>query len=106
MQTAIDFVARCIAGQGLGVATQAQSTATQASNDLGGVNFVQLTEEEYKALETKNPTTFYLVTKDNKIILYFGGTSLAKSFSGTATLKSGNYNKQVYGNATYREIGG
>ena len=99
MQAAVDFVARCIAGQGLGL-------ATQASNDLGGVKFVQLTEEEYKALETKDPTTFYLVTKDNKIILYFGGTSLVKSFSGVATLKSDNYNKQVYGNATYREIGG
>lgn len=106
MQAAVDFIARCIAGQGLGLATQADATATQASNDLGGVKFVQLTEEEYKALETKDSTTFYLVTKDNKIILYFGGTSLVKSFSGTATLKSGTYNKQVYGNATYREIGG
>ena len=106
MQTAIDFVARCIAGQGLGVATQAQSTATQASNDLGGVKFVQLTEEEYNNLEEKDPTTFYLVTKNNKIVLYLGSTTVvSSSISGLATLMSKGA-LSVNGIATLSEIGG
>ena len=86
MQAAVDFVARCIAGQGLGVATQAQTTATQASNDLGGVKFVQLTDEEYQALETKDPHTFYLVSKGNKIILYLGNFTISSGVSGGNTI--------------------
>lgn len=97
MQAAVDFVARCMAGQGLGV-------ATQTSNDLGGVKFVQLTEEEYKALETKDPTTFYLVTKDNKIILYLGITTIGlSSFAGTAVLQTDG-GLSVNGVATFSEI--
>ncbi|MBO7695106.1 MAG: hypothetical protein J6T10_21000 [Methanobrevibacter sp.] len=86
MQAAVDFVARCIAGQGLGVATQAQSTATQASNDLGGVKFVQLTDEEYNNLETKDAHTFYLVSKGETIILYLGNTTIGSGVAGGNTI--------------------
>lgn len=78
MQTAIDFVARCLSGSAL--------TA------LGGVKFDVLTDEEYKKLEPKNPTTFYLVTKNDKIILYLGNSTLASGVSGGNTIRVLNGN--------------
>lgn len=73
MQTAIDFVARCLAGASLSA--------------LGGMKFKQLTYEEYEAIEVKDPSTFYIVTKGNKIIVYVGGSNITSfSQAGYTTL--------------------
>lgn len=73
MQTAVDFVARCLGGSALAA--------------LGGMKFKQLTYEDYEALEVKDPSTFYIVTKGNKIIVYVGGSSITSfSQAGYTTL--------------------
>lgn len=72
MQTAIDFVARCLSGSALAA--------------LGGVKFVVLTDEEYKELDPKNPTTFYLVEKGNKTILYLGDATVSSGVTGGNTI--------------------
>lgn len=79
MQAAVDFVARCIAAQGM-------QLSTQISCSLNGVKFVQLTDEEYKALETKDPLTFYIVTKGNTVILYLGTTTIGSGVTGGNTI--------------------
>lgn len=79
MQAAVDFTARCIAAQGM-------QLSTQISSSLNGVKFVQLTDEEYKALETKDPLTFYIVTKGNTVILYLGTTTIGSGVAGGNTI--------------------
>ena len=94
MQTAIDFVARCLSGSALAA--------------LGGIKFVKVTSEEYENIEPKDENTIYIVTDTNKIILYLGEYKLNSGvmISGLAKLKSKNVNRNIYGNATYRDIGG
>jgi hypothetical protein len=72
VQTAIDFVARCLSGSALAA--------------LGGIKFKQLTDEEYKELENKDPSTFYIVTKGNKQILYIGTTTISSGVAGGNTI--------------------
>lgn len=72
MQAAVDFVARCLSGSAL--------TA------LGGVQFKTLTKEEYQELETKDPTTFYLVESGNKTILYLGNSTIGSGITGGNTI--------------------
>ena len=79
MQAAVDFTARCIAAQGM-------QLSAQISSSLNGVKFVQLTDEEYKALETKDPLTFYIVTKGNTVILYLGTTTIGSGVAGGNTI--------------------
>lgn len=92
MQTAIDFVARCLGGSALAA--------------LGGMKFKQLTYEEYETLETKDPSTFYIVTKGNKIIVYVGGSSITSfSQAGYVTLVTpGTF--AITGDAEISNIGG
>lgn len=72
MQTAVDFVARCLSGSALA--------------SLGGVQFKTLTQEEYRELETKDPTTFYLVESGNKTILYLGNSTIGSGVTGGNTI--------------------
>jgi len=72
MQAAVDFVARCLSSSAVGA--------------LGGVKFKKLTEEEYEALETKDTSTFYLVEKGNKIILYLGDSTIGSGVTGGNTI--------------------
>lgn len=92
MQTAVDFVARCLSGSALAA--------------LGGMKFKQLTYEEYEAIEVKDPSTFYIVTKGNKIIVYVGGSSITSfSQAGYATLVTpGTF--AITGDAEISSIGG
>ena len=92
MQTAVDFVARCLSGSALAA--------------LGGMKFKQLTYEEYEAIEVKDPSTFYIVTKGNKIIVYVGGSNITSfSQAGYATLVTpGTF--AITGDAEISNIGG
>lgn len=72
MQTAVDFVARCLSGSALAA--------------LGGIKFVQLSDEEYKDLENKDPSTFYIVTNGNKQILYIGTSTISSGVAGGNTI--------------------
>lgn len=68
MQAAVDFVARCLSSSALAA--------------LGGVHFKTLTQEQYQELETKDPTTFYLVESGNKTILYLGNSTIGSGVTG------------------------
>lgn len=72
MQTAVDFVARCLSSSAVGA--------------LGGVKFKKLTQEEFEALETKDSSTFYLVESGNKIILYLGNSTIGSGVAGGNTI--------------------
>lgn len=75
MQTAIDFAARCLSGSALAA--------------LGGMKFKRLTFVEYENLEEYDNSTFYIVTKGNKIIIYIGETTITNvSRAGNASLLS------------------
>lgn len=72
MQAAVDFVARCLGSSALA--------------SLGGVKFKALTQEQYQELETKDPTTFYLVESGNKTILYLGNSTIGSGVTGGNTI--------------------
>lgn len=73
MQAAVDFIARCIAAR----------TAKQ----VGKVSMVQLTKEEYDALDPKDPNTLYFVYVDNNITQYMGDTKLTAGTVQNASMK-------------------
>lgn len=72
MQAAVDFVARCLSSSALAA--------------LGGVQFKTLTQEQYQELETKDPSTFYLVESGNKTILYLGNSTISSGITGGNTI--------------------
>ena len=56
MQSAVDFVARCI--------------ASKASQQIGNITIKQLTQEEYDALDPKDPNTLYFVYNKSYILFH------------------------------------
>lgn len=78
MQAAVDFVARCLSSSVLAA--------------LGGVQFKTLTREQYQELETKDPSTFYLVESGNKTILYLGNSTIGSGVTGGNTIRVLNGN--------------
>ena len=93
MQAAVDFVARCL--------------AAKAAAQIGTVTITTMTKEEFDNIEVKDTSTLYIVTDGNKVTLYFGDAKLSGgSISGVAKLVGHNVNRQIYGNATYREMEG
>lgn len=74
MQTAVDFIARCI--------------AARAAQQVGKVSMVQLTKEQYDALDPKDPNTLYFVYVDNNITQYMGDTKLTAGVVQNASMRS------------------
>lgn len=68
MNENVDFIARCIAGS-------AQETARKAISDLGGMQILKLTKEEFDSIE-HDSDTIYFVTIGDKIEQYVGDTKL------------------------------
>lgn len=107
MQAAVDFVARCL--------------ASYSYTALGGMKFVQLTQQEYDELEEYDNSTIYVVSRGTKIVLYVGSTSVVNALQagyaaleavgtntpmqGAANAVSGGINA-ISGNATFSQIGG
>lgn len=81
MQAAVDFVARCI--------------ASKASQQIGNVTIKQLTQEEYEALDPKDPNTLYFVYSGDNVIQYMGDTKLTTGILEHAFIKRDNVNTIV-----------
>lgn len=73
MQAAVDFIARCI--------------AARAAQQVGKVSMVQLTKEQYDALNPKDPNTLYFVYVDNNITQYMGDTKLSTGTLQNASMR-------------------
>lgn len=74
MTETVDFIARCIAGS-------AQETARKAISDLGGMQILKLTKDEYESIE-HNSDTIYYVTDGEKVTQYIGNSKMT---SGTVS---------------------
>lgn len=80
MNENVDFIARCIAGT-------AQETARKAISDLGGMQILKLTKEEYESIEHNSDTIYYVVDGD-KITQYVGDSKLTSGAIAETTNKS------------------
>lgn len=100
----VDFVARCMIGHNTKDIKSLISEVENIQNDIGGVKIVQITKEDYDTLTDKDPSTIYLVSNGDKIILYIGGGRVGTSTSGLMKIKSLNtqYSRQF--DATFRNF--
>lgn len=69
MNENVDFIARCIAGS-------AQETARKAISDLGGMQILKISKEDYDSIE-HDPNTIYYVFDGDKVIQYLGDSKLS-----------------------------
>lgn len=68
----VDFIARCIAGS-------AEELAKTAVNNMGGMQLMKITKEEYESIE-HDPNTLYFVIDGDKVIQYLGDSKLTSGF--------------------------
>ena len=77
MQSAVDFVARCI--------------ASKASQQIGNITIKQLTQEEYDALDPKDPNTLYFVYNNGSVSQYIGTSKLNSAVIQNASFQRSGF---------------
>lgn len=104
---AVDFIARCIAGEN---ATDIEAIINEIENiqkQIGDLNFIKLSKEEFDKIEEKDHNTIYYVADGDTITQYIGSKRITNGVgsggTGLLTLNGVNHST-ISGYGAYREI--